>query len=106
MIKMSIMDVRKILGQNIKRYRLFKGIKAETFAKKIGLSPEHLSKLENANKTAKNIGLNYLIKIAKELDIPIEQLFMANSEIAMIPKENLKSLYRLAGISKKKIESR
>lgn len=91
-----------MLGQNIKRYRLFKGIKAETFAKKIGLSPEHLSKLENANKTAKNIGLNYLIKIAEELDIPIEQLFMANSKIAMLPKEDLESLYRLAGISKKK----
>lgn len=101
MIKISTMDVQKTLGKNIKRHRLFKGIKGDAFAEKIGLSPEHLSKLENADETAKNIGLKYLVKIAQELNVPIEELFMKNPEEVVVKftlaENNLEAFRKLLG---------
>lgn len=97
------MKERELLAQNIKRYRLFRGLDQKDLAKETGLSSALISRLERG---VENITIDNLIKIAKELDIPIEQLFMAKREIAIIPKEDLESLYRLAGISKKKIKTK
>lgn len=98
------MDERKILGQNIQRYRLFKRIKAEDLAENIDLSPEHLSKLENAHEDAKNIGLGYLIKIAKELNVTMEELFMRDGDLLslrfVISEHNISTLKEVVKIIK------
>jgi len=104
------MNEREILGQNIQRYRLFKGIKAIDLAKKIDLSEEHLSKLENAHEDAKNIGLGYLIKIAKKLNVTIEELFMSNGNLLslrfIISDHNIHTLREVAKIIKDLLEKK
>ena len=79
MINKSTMDTRKVLGQNIQRYRLFRRMGGEELGKKVGLTKETISRLENAKE--KNIGLDYLIKIAQELNVPLEELFIRDGNL-------------------------
>lgn len=95
------MDERKTLGKNIQRYRLFRRIGAEQLGENVGLTKEHISRLETGDERAKNIGLDYLIKIAKELDVPMEELFMKNPEEVNIKfafsEGNLEAFRKLLG---------
>ena len=104
------MDEHKILGQNIKKYRLFRGIGGEELGKKVGLSPEHISRLETGDEKAKNIGLDYLIKISKELNVTTEELFMKNGNLLslrfVISEHNIETLKELVKMIKDLIESK
>lgn len=95
------MDERKTLGKNIQRYRLFRGIGAEQLGKKVGLTKEHISRLETGHERAKNIGLGFLLEIAKELDVPIEELFMQNPKDVSVKftlaENNLEAARKLLG---------
>lgn len=72
----------QILGKNLKRFRQLKGLKQTELAKRIGMSPDHLSKIEAT--TTGNVGLRFLTKIRQELDIQICQLFMEDPDIVNI----------------------
>lgn len=108
MINISTVDERKILGQNIQRYRLFKRIGGEELGNKVGLTKETISRLENGKE--KNIGLDYLIKISKELDVPLEELFIKNGNLLslkfVISEHNVKTLKELIEIIKSLIEKK
>lgn len=60
-----------LIGQNIQRWRLFKGKKQETFAKEIGISRIMLSRYENGRSM---ISLKHLEHIAELLEVSIEDL--------------------------------
>jgi len=63
----------KIILENIRNFRKLKGIKSETMAKELGISPAEYSKLENGNKKNWDDQWN---KIASILGVdPFELIF-------------------------------
>ena len=64
---------KKILANNIKYYRLKKGLSQEELAEILGTTPVYLSSLENAKR---NIRLDYIEHIANTLEVNIKDLFI------------------------------
>lgn len=64
---------RKILANNIKYYRLKKGLSQEELAELLETTPVYLSSLENAKR---NIRLDYIEHIANTLEVNIKELFI------------------------------
>ena len=102
------MNDLQVLAKNIKRYRQLKGLMQTELAKRIGMSPDHLSKIE-ATKTG-NVGLKFLTRIRQELDVELFQLFMENdSELPIkfiVGEKNLHALERVLEEINKKVEIR
>lgn len=65
-------DIKKIVGQNIKKYRIEKDWKQSTLSSESGLNRTYISQIERGEK---NIGLVNLEKIAKALGVNIQKLF-------------------------------
>lgn len=55
-----------LIGQEIKRIRLEKGIIRCEFSKRIGISDRHMSRIEN---TGQKLSIQLIKKIAEELNI-------------------------------------
>ena len=64
---------RKILANNIKYYRLKKGLSQEELVELLGTTPVYLSSLENAKR---NIRLYYIEHIANTIEVNIKDLFI------------------------------
>lgn len=64
---------RKLLANNIKYYRLKRGLSQEEHAEFLGTTPVYLSSLENAKR---NIRLDYIEHIAETLEVNIKDLFI------------------------------
>lgn len=60
---------------NLKRYRQFKELTQEELANKVNVRRETIARLESSKY---NPSLELAVKISKELDIPIEELFIFN----------------------------
>jgi transcriptional regulator with XRE-family HTH domain len=60
-----------VIGENIKKYRSFKGKKQEVLAKEIGVSRTMLSKYENGRV---RLNIEILTAIAKSLNVQIAEL--------------------------------
>jgi putative transcriptional regulator len=58
---------------NIKKYRQLKGLTQEELAIKVNVRRETIARLENAKY---NPSLELAVRISKELDTPIETLFI------------------------------
>lgn len=65
------MDPAKILGINLKQYRLDKNLSQEAFADVCGLHRTYIGMIERGEK---NITLVNLVKISKALDVSICKL--------------------------------
>ena len=65
-------DIKKIVGQNIKKYRIKRGWKQSTLSSESGLNRTYISQIERGEK---NIGLVNLEKIARALGVNIQKLF-------------------------------
>ncbi len=59
------------LGNNVKKYRLQRGLTQEAFAEKIGKTANYISQLENGHK---GIQLTTLFDIARELGVLAKDL--------------------------------
>lgn len=98
----------EIVANNVKRYRILKGLKQTDLAWAIKISGDYFSKIERAK--TKNIGLKYLIRICEELDIELFQLFLEDPDELniklIVGKENLKSLERVLDMINKQVEIR
>ena len=71
------MNLKEILGKNIKRYRILKGYSQEQLSEKLGISQQTLSKIER--------GLNFLTsetleKIPEILNIQTYELFIGEND--------------------------
>ena len=64
---------RKLLANNIKYYRLKRGLSQEEHAELLETTPVYLSSLENAKR---NIRLDYIEHIANTLEVNIKDLFI------------------------------
>lgn len=61
------------LVSNLKKYRLFNEFTQEELAMKVNVRRETIARLENAKY---NPSLELAVKISKELNTPIEKLFI------------------------------
>jgi len=75
------MDSKAMLGQNIKRYRLFAGLDQTVLAKRAGMSAQAISKIERG---IENVALDNLIAIAKALGVTLEELVCQDQEKRII----------------------
>lgn len=70
-----------MIGDNIRKLRLKKGLSMSALAKKISVSVGYLSDIEKGHKN--NPSMNFLTKIADALDVPVDYL-MRTSVSAII----------------------
>ena len=67
------MDIVKVFGTNVKRYRQSSGISQETFAEKCGLHRTYISAIEGYRRS---ISLENIQHIADALEIETYKLFL------------------------------
>ena len=67
------MDIVKVFGTNVKRYRQSSGISQETFAEKCGLHRTYISAIECYRRS---ISLENIQHIADALEIETYKLFL------------------------------
>ncbi len=66
-----MVDIKTIIGKNVKLYRRLQGMTLDQLASKIGIKKSYLSLIENGKK---NISVEKLDQLAKALNISIEKL--------------------------------
>lgn len=69
------MDIIKVFGLNVRKYRNLKGYSQEHFADLCGLHRTYISDIERFKRS---ISLYNIQKIANALDIPTYMLFIDN----------------------------
>ena len=67
------MDIIKVFGSNVKRYRMETGLSQEAFAEKCGLHRTYISAIECYRRS---ISLENIQRIADALDIDTYKLFL------------------------------
>lgn len=71
------MDIVKVFGTNLKKYRTQKELSQEKFAEKCGLHRTYISDIECFRRS---IALENIQRIADALDIETYKLFVDNNE--------------------------
>lgn len=71
------MDIVKIFGRNVKRYRQALGISQEAFAEKCGLHRTYISAIECYRRS---ISLENIQRIADALEIETYKLFLEDQQ--------------------------
>lgn len=64
--------IAKLLGERIKTLRISKGLSQEKFALSIDMDRTYYASVESGKR---NISINNINKIAKGLDVSLEELF-------------------------------
>ena len=67
-------NIKSIICKNVKKYRTEKNVRLMDLAESIGVTPDHLKRIESPNDR-NNISLLCLYKIAKVLDVRIDKFF-------------------------------
>lgn len=67
------MDIIKVFGTNLKKYRLVLGLSQEEFAEKCGLHRTYVSSIERFQR---NVSIENVQRIADALDIETYKLFL------------------------------
>ncbi len=70
------MNVKKIVGDNVRGYRKKAGWTQVRLSVRAGINSEHLSRLENGSE---NMKVETLQKLASELDVELYRLFIKDS---------------------------
>ena len=73
------MDIIKVFGNNLKKYRAETGMSQETFADKCGMHRTYISAIECYRRS---ISLENIQRIADALGIDTYKLFLENKEVA------------------------
>ncbi len=71
------MDIVKVFGRNLKKYRTAQGISQEAFAAKCGMHRTYISAIECYRRS---IALENIQRIANALDIETYKLFIEEFE--------------------------
>ena len=69
------MDILKVFGDNVRKYREQLGISQEAFAEKCGLHRTYISAVERQRRS---ISLSNIQKIADALEVETDLLFIDN----------------------------
>ena len=70
---MTESDLRAILGQNLKRYRTFKGLSQAKLAEILDISPNFVSDMETGKRW---LSSDTLVNLAQALDVEVHELLM------------------------------
>lgn len=68
----------KLLGANIRKYRVNLGLRQEELAERVDCSSTHIGMVENANSKP---SLEMVVKIANALQVTPDQLLLDSSEV-------------------------
>ena len=68
----------KVIGRNIRQYRLKKGLRQKTLAEMVHLTDQHISHIENATT---QLSLPTLVAIANALEVDCNTLYGAQEKI-------------------------
>ena len=79
MMEVVYMDIVKVFGDNLKKYRTQLGISQETFAEKCGLHRTYISAIERYRRS---IALENVQRIADALEIETYKLFLEDNDNA------------------------
>ena len=71
------MDIVKVFGSNLKKYRVAQGVSQEAFAEKCGLHRTYISAVECHRRS---ISLENIQRIANALEIETYKLFLEEDE--------------------------
>lgn len=71
------MNLKKIVGINLKYYRYKSGLSQEKFYTKLELNPKYLAGVELGKE---NISIDYIEALAKKLNVDINDLILYNEE--------------------------
>lgn len=71
------MDIIKVFGENVRKYRISMGLSQEEFAEKCGLHRTYISTIERFQR---NISIENVQKIADALGIDSYRLLMENND--------------------------
>ncbi len=63
------------LGQNLRKYRIDRGLTQEFLAEKVGIHPTYVGKIENGKN---NPSVKLLYKISRVLKVSLSDLFIFN----------------------------
>lgn len=77
MMEVVYMDIVKVFGDNLKKYRTQLGLSQEAFAEKCGLHRTYISAIECYRRS---IALENVQRIADALEIETYRLFQKNEE--------------------------
>lgn len=72
------MDIIKVFGENVRKYRIAMGLSQEEFAEKCGLHRTYISTIERFQR---NISIENVQKIADALGIDSYRLLMENNDL-------------------------
>lgn len=73
-----LMDILKVFGSNLRKYRLGKGLSQEGFAEKCGLHRTYISSIERYKR---NVSIENVQRIADALEVEPYKLFQEGKEI-------------------------
>jgi transcriptional regulator, XRE family protein len=73
------MDIIKVFGDNLKKYRIKLGVSQESFAEKCGMHPTYISAIECYRRS---ISLENIQRIADALGIKTYKLFLEDNDNA------------------------
>ena len=68
---MAVGDLQKVVGRNLRAYRMERGLSQEDFAEVVGVHRTYMGGLERGER---NLTLQSLERLAEELGIPVREL--------------------------------
>ena len=72
------MDIVRVFGTNMKKYRMQRGLSQEAFAEKCGLHRTYISGIERFQR---NVSIENIQRIADALDVETYLLFVEKEEV-------------------------
>ena len=80
-------DIAKVIGERLRNYRLNAKLSQENLAELAGVHPTYIGQLERGEK---NATIESVVKVARALQLPLEELFVniitssaGNNEISL-----------------------
>lgn len=71
------MDIKRVFGQNLRKYRSEMNLSQEAFAEKCGLHRTYISSIERCQR---NVSIENIQHVADALGVEVYKLFIDSSE--------------------------
>jgi transcriptional regulator with XRE-family HTH domain len=82
------MDIRQLVGRNVRKFRVEKGLTQEEFAVRSGFSQQYLSDLERGRRNPTVVSI---LELAMALGVPHTALVAPDSEFHVAKKRRISS---------------
>jgi transcriptional regulator with XRE-family HTH domain len=79
------MSILVAFGRTLRRERAIRGLSQERLAARAGISPQHVSSIERAQK---DVRLNTLIRLAEALDLSVSDLLRGAEDARAVDRRD------------------